>query len=177
MIAMKNQYESRRSSIDSRLRQINTLIEGGKRKDPATQMTYNSGGLERQLELLRYEAQYLAFKRTNPEASEEDFRRALVAESYQNQLSSRAASEQAVADRMDQRGQVRDLEQGLETSMGQNEILSAQLSDEQKKNIALIANAERTPNISQKRRAGELVAAILAGAGVLELVDPDPEFV
>ena len=70
---------------------------------------------------------------------------------------------------------MRDLEQGLETSMGQNEILSAQLSDEQKKNIALIANAERTPNISQKRRAGELVAAILAGAGVLELVDPDPE--
>ena len=129
------------------------------------------------LEQMQLEAQVAQFVRSNPGASFEDALRALKAQEYENDLLRRAASEQAVADRMDQRGQVRDLEQGLETSMGQNEILSAQLSDEQKKNIALIANAERTPNISQKRRAGELVAAILAGAGVLELVDPDPEFV
>ena len=127
------------------------------------------------LEQMQLEAQVAQFVRSNPGASFEDALRALKAQEYENDLLRRAASEQAVADRMDQRGQVRDLEQGLETSMGQNEILSAQLSDEQKKNIALIANAERTPNISQKRRAGELVAAILAGAGVLELVDPDPE--
>ena len=127
------------------------------------------------LEQMQLEAQVAQFVRSNPGASFEDALRALKAQEYENDLLRRAASEQAVADRMDQQGQVRDLEQGLETSMGQNEILSAQLSDEQKKNIALIANAERTPNISQKRRAGELVAAILAGAGVLELVDPDPE--
>ena len=127
------------------------------------------------LEQMQLEAQVAQFVRSNPGASFEDALRALKAQEYENDLLRRAASEQAVADRMDQRGPVRDLEQGLETSMGQNEILSAQLSDEQKKNIALIANAERTPNISQKRRAGELVAAILAGAGVLELVDPDPE--
>ena len=127
------------------------------------------------LEQMQLEAQVAQFVRSNPGASFEDALRALKAQEYENHLLRRAASEQAVADRMDQQGQVRDLEQGLETSMGQNEILSAQLSDEQKKNIALIANAERTPNISQKRRAGELVAAILAGAGVLELVDPDPE--
>ena len=129
------------------------------------------------LEQMQLEAQVAQFVRSNPGASFEDALRALKAQEYENDLLRRAASEQAVADRMDQQGQVRDLEQGLETSMGQNEILSAQLSDEQKKNIALIANAERTPNISQKRRAGELVAAILAGAGVLELVDPDPESV
>ena len=127
------------------------------------------------LEQMQLEAQVAQFVRSNPGASFEDALRALKAQEYENDLLRRAASEQAVADRMDQQGQVRDLEQGLETSMGQNEILSAQLSDEQKKNIALIANAERTPNISQKRRAGELVAAILAGAGILELVDPDPE--
>ena len=127
------------------------------------------------LEQMQLEAQVAQFVRSNPGASFEDALRALTAQEYENDLLRRAAREQAVADRMDQQGQVRDLEQGLETSMGQNEILSAQLSDEQKKNIALIANAERTPNISQKRRAGELVAAILAGAGVLELVDPDPE--
>ena len=127
------------------------------------------------LEQMQLEAQVAQFVRSNPGASFEDALRALKAQEYENDLLRRAASEQAVADRMDQQGQVRDLEQGLETSMGQNEILSAQLSDEQKKNIALIANAQRTPNISQKRRAGELVAAILAGAGVLELVDPDPE--
>ena len=129
------------------------------------------------LERMQLEAQVAQFVRSNPGASFEDALRALKAQEYENDLLRRAASEQAVADRMDQQGQVRDLEQGLETSMGQNEILSAQLSDEQKKNIALIANANRTPSISQKRRAGELVAAILAGAGVLELVDPDPESV
>ena len=127
------------------------------------------------LEQMQLEAQVAQFVRSNPGASFEDALRALKAQEYENDLLRRAASEQAVADRMDQQGQVRDLEQGLETSMGQNEILSAQLSDEQKKNIDLIANAERTPNISQKRRAGELVLAILAGAGVLESVDPDPE--
>ena len=127
------------------------------------------------LEQMQLEAQVAQFVRSNPGALFEDALQALKAQEDDNDLLRRAASEQAVADRMDQQGQVRDLEQGLETSMGQNEILSAQLSDEQKKNIALIANAERTPNISQKRRAGELVAAILAGAGVLELVDPDPE--
>ena len=107
------------------------------------------------LEQMQLEAQVAQFVRSNPGASFEDALRALKAQEYENDLLRRAASEQAVADRMDQQGQVRDLEQGLETSMGQNEILSAQLSDEQKKNIALIANAERTPNISQKRRAGE----------------------
>lgn len=131
--------------------------------------------VQAKLEQMQLEAQVAQFVRSNPGVSFEDALRALKAQEYENDLLRRAASEQAVADRMDQQTQVRDLEQGLETSMGQNEILSAQLSDEQKKNIALIANAERTPNISQKRRAGELVAAILAGAGVLELVDPDPE--
>ena len=131
--------------------------------------------LQAKLAQLSLQSQAAQYQRSNPGASFEDALRALKAQEYENDLLRRAASEQAVADRMDQQGQVRDLEQGLETSMGQNEILSAQLSDEQKKNIALIANAERTPNISQRRRAGELVAAILAGAGVLELVDPDPE--
>ena len=166
-----------RREDDRRQAQIFSQLAGGRRKNPETQKTEYITGLDERAELLRYESQYLAFKRQYPGASEDDFRRVLAAENYQNQLSRRAAGEQAVADRMDQRTQVRDLEQGLETSMGQNEILSAQLSDEQKKNIALIANAERTPNISQKRRAGELVLALLAGAGVLELVDPDPESV
>ena len=164
-----------RRAIDSRQAQINDLITGGRRKDPVTGKIVYVAGLDNQSELLRYESQYLAFKRQYPGASEEDFRRALAAENYQNQLSRRDAREQAAADLIDEENRVRDLGQGLETVMGQNETLSAQLSDEQKKNIALIANAERTPNISQKRRAGELVAAILAGAGVLELVDPDPE--
>ena len=108
------------------------------------------------------QSQAAQYQSCNPGASFEDALRALKAQEYENDLLRRAASEQAVADRMDQQGQVRDLEQGLETSMGQNEILSAQLSDEQKQNIALIANAERTPNMSQKRRAGELVAKIPA---------------
>ena len=170
MIAMDN-----RRTNERRLAQIATQLAGGTRKDPDTNKTVYVTGLDKQSELLRYESQYLAFKRQYPGASEDDFRRVLAAENYQNQLSRRDAKEQAAADLINQENRVRDLGQGLETVMGQNETLSAQLSDEQKKNIALIANAERTPNISQKRRAGELVLAILAGAGVLELVDPDPE--
>lgn len=131
--------------------------------------------LQARLAQLSLQSQAAQYQRSNPGASEDDFRRVLAAENYQNQLSRRDAREQAAADLIDEENRVRDLGQGLEIVMGQNETLSAQLSDEQKKNIALIANAERTPNISQKRRAGELVAAILAGAGVLELVDPDPE--
>ena len=127
------------------------------------------------LEQMQLEAQVAQFVRSNPGASFEDALRALKAQEYDIDLMRRDASEQAAANRIDQENQVRDLAQGLETVTGQNEIYAAQLSDAQKKNIALIANAERTPNISQKRRAGELVAAILAGAGVLELVDPDPE--
>ena len=127
------------------------------------------------LEQMQLEAQVAQFVRSNPGASFEDALRALKAQEYDIDLMRRDASEQAAANRIDQENQVRDLAQGLETVTGQNEIYAAQLSDAQKKNIALIANAERTSNISQKRRAGELVAAILAGAGVLELVDPDPE--
>jgi len=127
------------------------------------------------LEQMQLEAQVAQFVRSNPGASFEDALRALKAQEYDIDLMRRDASEQAAANRIDQENQVRDLAQGLETVTGQNEIYAAQLSDAQKKNIALIANAERTPNISQKRRAGELVAAILAGAGILELVDPDPE--
>jgi len=127
------------------------------------------------LEQMQLEAQVAQFVRSNPGASFEDALRALKAQEYDIDLMRRDASEQAAANRIDQENQVRDLAQGLETVTGQNETYAAQLSDAQKKNIALIANAERTPNISQKRRAGELVAAILAGAGVLELVDPDPE--
>jgi len=131
--------------------------------------------LQARLAQLSLQSQAAQYQRSNPGASFEDALRALKAQEYENDLLRRAASEQAIADRMDQRTQVRDLEQGLETVMGQNETYAAQLSDEQKKVIAMTAAAERTPNISQKRRAGELVAAILAGAGVLELVDPDPE--
>ena len=127
------------------------------------------------LEQMQLEAQVAQFVRSNPGASFEDALRALKAQEYDIDLMRRDASAQAAANRIDQENQVRDLAQGLETVTGQNEIYAAQLSDAQKKNIALIANAERTPNISQKRRAGELVAAILAGAGILELVDPDPE--
>ena len=127
------------------------------------------------LEQMQLEAQVAQFVRSNPGASFEDALRALKAQEYDIDLMRRDASEQAAANRIDQENQVRDLAQGLETVTGQNEIYAAQLSDAQKKNIALIANAERTPNISQKRRAVELVAAILAGAGILELVDPDPE--
>lgn len=131
--------------------------------------------VEAKLEQMQLEAQVAQFVRSNPGASFEDAFRALKAEEHEYHQLRRAASEQAFADRMDQQTQVRDLEQGLETVMGQKETYEAQLSDAQKKIIAMASAAERAPNISQKRRAGELVLALLAGAGVLELVDPDPE--
>tara|TARA_Y100000589_G_C27079739_1_gene599069 strand:+ start:516 stop:863 length:348 start_codon:yes stop_codon:yes gene_type:complete len=99
--------------------------------------------------------------------SEEDALRSVLADEYLLSSARRSATQARDQGRLDEQQRTRELSDFAEKLMGQNNDLSERLAAEQRLNLEI----QRAP---QTRRAGELLAAVLAGAGVLELVDPDP---
>jgi len=131
-------------------------------------------GAEDAIARLRRQAQVQARMRgygpdgqRQPRMSEEDALRSVLADEYLQSSARRSATQARDQGRLDEQQRTRELSDFAEKLMGQNNDLSERLAAEQRLNLEI----QKAP---QTRRAGELLAAVLAGAGVLELVDPDP---
>jgi len=110
-----------------------------------------------------------------PSMSEEDALKAVLAEEYLQSSARRSATQTRDQNRLDEQQRTRELSEFAEELMGQNNDLSERLAAEQRLNLERQTAPQATEGMGMTtRRAGELLAAVLAGAGALELIDPDP---